>query len=241
MNERKYQSINLSQNAWYGDSILNLHLPKNWSITVCEMSAHNARKLGEEEIRLALNNTFGTEPISVLAKGKKRVVVIFDDLHRPTPVSKIIPLVLKELYQAGITDRQISFVAATGAHRPMIREDFVKKLGKEIVEKFPVYTHNPFGTMGSLKKLGRTSRGTPVEVNREVAEADLKIGIGCIIPHSLAGFTGGGKIILPGCSSIESIMYNHEEVAGGKPSNFHPHPSPGVGKVKENTEMPCLD
>jgi len=234
MDETKYQNVTLYQNAWYGDSISNLHLPKDWSITICKMASHDTKELSKEKIQSAIDNPIGTDSISKLAKGKKRVVIIFDDLHRPTPTSKIISFVLKELHQSGIIDRQISFIAATAAHRPMIREDFVKKLGEDIVEKYPVYTHNPFGTMDSLKKLGRTSYGTPVEVNREVAEADLKLGIGCIIPHSLAGFSGGGKIILPGCASIKSIRHNHEEVAGGKPTNFNPHPSTGVGKVDEN-------
>jgi nickel-dependent lactate racemase len=73
---------------------------------------------------------------------------------------------------------------------------------------------------------------------------DLKIGIGSIVPHSFSGFGGGGKIILPGVSHIDTIAYNH-----GKIVQEHPG-SVGVGKIEGNvarldieeaTEMAGLD
>jgi nickel-dependent lactate racemase len=38
---------------------------------------------------------------------------------------------------------------------------------------------------------------------------DFKIAIGSITPHLFAVFSGGGKIILPGISSLGTILYNH--------------------------------
>jgi nickel-dependent lactate racemase len=198
------------------------------------MAGHNMKPLNQREIQNALEKPFGTPPISELSRGKKKTAIIFDDLLRPTPVAVLIPFILRELEKGGVAKSSISFVAGTGAHRPMIRKDLVKKLGENIVEEYPVYTHNPFGTMSSLKKVGKTSLGTPVEINREVMESDLKIGIGCIIPHSLAGFTGGAKIVFPGCASIDSIRHNHEELAGSKAGNCRHHPSIGIGKVEGN-------
>ena len=43
-------------------------------------------------------------------------------------------------------------------------------------------------------------------------QADLKIGIGGVIPHVGAGFGGGGKIVSPGLAGIETIEKNHEPV-----------------------------
>jgi nickel-dependent lactate racemase len=62
---------------------------------------------------------------------------------------------------------------------------------------------------------------------------DLKIGIGCIVPHSFSGFGGGGKIVLPGVAHIDSIAYNHGTIVKGHPDCV------GVGKIEGN--IPRLD
>jgi hypothetical protein len=40
-------------------------------------------------------------------------------------------------------------------------------------------------------------------------KCDLKIGIGSVVPHPNTGFGGGGKIILPGVCSVETIEHFH--------------------------------
>ena len=87
-----------------------------------------------------------------------------------------------------------------------IRLYYSKKLGEAVLERFPVYNHNPYE---NCTYLGETSRGTPVAVNTEVMGCDLRIGIGCILPHPLTGFGGGGKIVLPGVAAIETIAAHH--------------------------------
>ena len=138
----------------------------------------------------------GTKPLKDMAIGKKQVVIIFDDLARPSPTWKIIPFILQELHKAGIQDHQIRFVAAYGTHSAMRQDDFVKKLGREIVTRFHIYSHNPYE---NLVDVGITDSGIPISINWEVMECDLKIGIGTLTRHDGAGFSGGAKIILPGC------------------------------------------
>ena len=91
----------------------------------------------------------------------------------------------------------------------MIREDFVKKLGKDVVRRYHIYNHN---TYEHHVEVGKTTRGTPVLINREVMACDLKIGIGGLIPHLGAGFGGGAKMVLPGVASIDSVDYNHRVI-----------------------------
>ena len=91
----------------------------------------------------------------------------------------------------------------------MSREDFVKKLGKDVVERYHIYNHNVYE---HLVDLGKTSRGTPVLINREVMACDLKIAIGGLIPHISAGFGGGAKMVLPGVAGIVSTDHNHRIV-----------------------------
>ncbi len=40
-------------------------------------------------------------------------------------------------------------------------------------------------------------------------EAELKIAVGCIVPHTLAGYSGGAKAVIPGIGGIETLHSNH--------------------------------
>jgi nickel-dependent lactate racemase len=57
--------------------------------------------------------------------------------------------------------------------------------------------------------LGTTSNGTPVRVARLVVEADYVIGLGSIVPHHIAGYSGGAKIVQPGISGAETTGATH--------------------------------
>lgn len=57
--------------------------------------------------------------------------------------------------------------------------------------------------------------GIPVKVNAHFMQADLKLLMGCITPHAFAGFSGGGKMILPGLANIEIIERTHKSVMMG--------------------------
>lgn len=227
--------VYLPQFPWYEDSELEIDFPSNWKVIISKMLGHETPKLKKKEIKAAFSNLIGTPRISELARGKKEVVILFDDLSRPTKASELIPFILEELKEGGIREEGIRFVAALGAHGPMKLMDFKKNLGEEVVQRYPVYNHNPYE---NCTFLGNTSRGTPVSINSEVMSCDLKIAIGCIVPHDTAGFGGGGKII-NGIAHIDTIYANHHDVAGrDKPTPENPlgklHPSVGVGKVVDN-------
>jgi nickel-dependent lactate racemase len=104
---------------------------------------------------------------------------------------------------------QITFVCALGTHGALTMADFRKKLGADIVERYRVFNHNPYE---NCVEVGMTQRGTRVMFNREVMEADLKIAIGCVTAHVQAGFSGGGKLFLPGVAHIDTISHYHLEV-----------------------------
>jgi len=113
------------------------------------------------------------------------------------------------LHQAGLSEDQITFVCALGTHGALTMADFRKKLGSEIIEKYRVFNHNIYE---NCVEVGTTSRGTRVMFNREVMEADLKIGIGCVTAHVQAGFSGGGKLFLPGVAHVDTISHYHLDV-----------------------------
>lgn len=196
---------------WYGDTTLELEIPDDWDVKVCGMGGEGKTALNRDQILSALKNPIGTKPLNKLAEGRNEVVVVFDDMTRPTKISEIAPLILEELKKGGIGEDHIRFICANGAHGTYDREDFSKKLGEEAIERYPVFNHNPYS---NLSYLGHTTHGTAVEINAEVMACDLKIGIGGIVPHPQYGFGGGAKIVLPGISSIRTISFNHGDLGG---------------------------
>ena len=196
--------ITVPSGIWH-DRNIKLEFPDAWNVIVVEPE-FQPPVLSDYEIRAAMHAPIGSPMISQLTKGRKNAVIILDDTTRPTPAHRMVPFVLEELHAGGIADDDILFVIGLGTHRPMTRMDMVMKLGADIVNRFAVINHD---LDGRFVHVGETSHGTPIYINEEVMVRDLKLTIGCVIPHGGAGFSGGGKLILPGVSSFETIRYNH--------------------------------
>jgi hypothetical protein len=199
------------------------------------MPGQDRPKLTKEEIKAAFKHPIGAPRISELARGRRNVVVVFDDLSRPTRAAELVPHILAELKKAGVADNSIRFVAGIGMHGAMRAMDFVKKLGRSVVQRFDVYNHNPYE---NCTYIGDTSRGTPVYLNSEVMGCDLKILVGAIVPHPTAGFGGGAKLMV-GISHIDTIYGNHHGVGGRSgPTPENPmgklHPSLRCGNIEGN-------
>lgn len=207
-----YMIVTVPQLAWYGDSELALEFPDYWDVTVCRMMGDGRGSITREEILQALRNPIGTKPLAKLAEGREDVAIVFDDMTRPTKIYEVAPLIIEELRKAGVRDENIRFICANGAHGTFNRIDFSKKLGEGIVEGYSVFNHNPYS---NVSYLGHTRFRTPIELNSEFLGCDLKIAIGCILPHPHYGFSGGAKIILPGIASIRTISFNHGDIGGG--------------------------
>ena len=62
--------------------------------------------------------------------------------------------------------------------------------------------------------IGVTTRGTPVELNKELFDRDLLISSMNVQPHYFAGYEGGAKALLPGCAGLKTIATNHGYVVG---------------------------
>ncbi len=219
------QKVTLRVNA-YAEEELELSFPGSWDVVECRMAGHDKPALSDEEMRAAIQNPIESPRLRDIARGKQKVVILFDDPPKPTPTHRIVPFVLAEIHEGGIRDDQIRFLCAPGSHRPLSMPDFVAKLGADVVARYPVYNHNNYE---NLVYVGTTSRGTPVHVNREYASCDLRLAIGSIIPHQSAGFGAGGKIILPGIAGIETIESHH------KTMRKEPYAANvGVGKMNGN-------
>jgi nickel-dependent lactate racemase len=222
--------VKIPQHAWYDDTPITLEIPDFFETHLSKMACEGEKGMNESKIKSALMNPLGTAPLRKLASKAEEVVIIFDDMTRPTKTYQYTPYILETLHKSGIPKENIRFIIAPGSHGTYGRLDFVKKLGEEIVDEYQVYNHNPYEM---TEYLGETEYGCPVYVNSEVMSCDLKIGIGTILFHRLTGFSGGGKIISPGVAGIETIRYNHGDL-GGFGQGLTPHPSTGYMKNDNN-------
>lgn len=217
--------IELPELLWYGNITTRVDLPHDFDVEVHPMQGAKAPALSVTEMAAAIARPFGTSRLRELARGKKKAVIVFDDMTRPTRIDELGPLVIAELLEGGIAEDAISFVCALGTHGALTQHDLRKKVGSLILERFRVYNHNCYE---NCVEVGTTSRGTKVAINREVMSADLKIGIGCVTAHAQVGFSGGGKIMLPGVAHIDSIAHYHIDVHGQAPHTT------GLGNFDEN-------
>jgi nickel-dependent lactate racemase len=222
-------NVMVPQMCWEGVCDLELPFPRQWQVEVANMAGYNQQALSAEEIKQRISSPIAGPPLHELARGKKQVAIIFDDMTRATRTWQILPTVLAELAGAGIPDGSIRFIAATGTHGAMNRFDFVRKLGEDTLRRFPVYNHNAFGNHVSL---GKTSYGTEILANAEVMACDLKIAIGSVVPHIAAGFGGGAKIILPGICAFQTIEAFHHFAR--QFHQEHPEHRAGMGTTGKN-------
>jgi nickel-dependent lactate racemase len=90
----------------------------------------------------------------------------------------------------------------------MTGDEIAKKLGPKVKKQFQVI-NTPAQQEEAFVEVGESWGGVPIEVHRSVVESDLVIGIGSVVPHADAGWSGGCKIVLPGMCSEQTVMENH--------------------------------
>ncbi|MBD3305259.1 DUF2088 domain-containing protein, partial [candidate division KSB3 bacterium] len=186
-----------------------LEIPSTYAVQTFDLPPQAQPSRSEAEIvQHALDHPIGTPRIRDLAKNARRVLLVADDISRPTPVARFVHLVIEELHQAGLRDEQIEFLMALGSHRLMTRAEMVHKLGEDVVNTYTVHNHD-WTNPECLEYLGETDQGVPVWINTLVSQADVVIGLGAIMPIEVAGFTGGGKILVPGVCGVVTNSEMH--------------------------------
>lgn len=155
----------------------------------------------------ALNRPIAGKPLRELAVGRHRAVILVSDGTRLCPSRLFLPAMLDALNAGGIPDDRIRIVVALGMHRKHTDSELRRLVGEVAYDRVAVVNHSALEE--DCVAVGTTSRGTPVELNRLVVEADLRIATGNIEPHRLAGVSGGVKALIPGTASRRCIEANH--------------------------------
>lgn len=195
-------------NFAFGKTGLTVDLPEGPAYHLLEARWASAMEDPAAAVADALDHPIGCPALEEVARGCRSAAISVCDITRPAPNRLTLPLVLGRLARAGIAKENITILIATGLHRPATEAELIEILGPEIAATYPIVNHNA-RNLDEHRYLGQTESGTPVYVAEAFVAADLRITLGFIEQHLMAGFSGGRKLIAPGIAGQDTIKTLH--------------------------------
>ena len=221
----------------FGTCTQKLTVPDENLVCVMLPNAVPTELTGEQEVSRALQNPIGTPRLKEIVQPGETVVIVTSDITRPLPSYEILPLLLNELAAAGISDENITVVFGLGSHRKQTPEEQKKLVGEAVFSRVKCID----GDDSDCVHFGVTSRGTPVDIVRAVAEADRRICLGNIEYHYFAGYSGGAKAIMPGVSTRAAIQSNHSRMVEAAAAAGRLSGNPVREDIEEAAQMVGVD
>ena len=189
----------------YGNGVQSVEVPEKNLLAVLESNPVAHERRGEDAVRYALDHPIGAPRLCEIVRPGQTVAVVTSDISRPLPSYDVLPAVLDELYAGGIQKEDITVVLALGSHRKHTEEEKRKLVGERCYTEVRCVDSD----VDDCVHMGVTKAGTPVDITRCVAEADVRVCLGNIEFHYFAGYSGGAKAIMPGVSTPAAIQQNH--------------------------------
>ncbi|MFB3903383.1 MAG: nickel-dependent lactate racemase [Acidobacteriota bacterium] len=191
----------------YGQKGLPIELNDRWSVSVLEPKHTAAAPDPIEALKQALLDPIESPPLKDLVRPSDRVGIVFSDITRPAPNRLMLPVILEQL--SHVPDRRITLFNALGTHRQQTPAELETMLGSELASRYRIVQNSAFDPATQVC-LGKTAAGHEVWLNRELTECQVKILTGFIEPHFFAGFSGGGKAVMPGMAGLKTVLGNHD-------------------------------
>lgn len=192
----------------YGDTPQTVEIPDANILGILAPNEVTVSETGEAAVRAALARPIGSPRLRELAKPGQKVALITGDVTRPVPSRIILPAILEELWAAGVVPGDVTVVFALGIHRKQTPEEMRALVGEDLYKKVLCIDGDP----DDFVHMGKTKLGTPVDITRVAAQADVRIGIANVEYHYFAGYSGGAKSIMPGVSTRAAIQSNHSRM-----------------------------
>jgi nickel-dependent lactate racemase len=180
----------------------------NAGYQVLSGNSNDAPPLTDAQIGEALSATIGSPSLEDLFSAGDSVLIVVSDATRATASAQILNLLVRRIIQSGVTPADLAIIFATGIHRPVTPEEKIELLTPFIAQRVKTIDHNA-RDRSQMIMLGKTERGTSVEINRALKDFSHVIITGAIGFHYFAGFTGGRKAICPGLASASTIEATH--------------------------------
>jgi nickel-dependent lactate racemase len=194
----------------YLDRFFPLEFPDGNLLAIAEPNEYKARGSAEEMTAEALAGPYESKSLAEFLAGSRRLLIIINDATRPTPTEAILKGILPVAEKAGIADKDITLLVATGAHRAPTDAEYRQILGGFYGRLAHRCAAHDARADADMVDIGTTRNGTPMLLNKKLFEADRIIATGSVEPHYFAGFTGGRKAFLPGIASYKTIEANHK-------------------------------
>ena len=195
----------------YGEGVKTIQIPERVDVAVLQPQRIPALTSPQEALEEGLANPLGGDAVGKLAhwRHSPRIAIAIPDQTRAVPVRTLLPILMKHLYQRlpQLNPSTVTIVIGGGLHPPPDPQALRQLLPPEVAVGCRIEAHDAHAS--PLSDLGTTQRGTPLLINRTLAEADVKIVIGQIDPHQFVGFTGGSKGVVIGCGGPDTIQHNH--------------------------------
>jgi nickel-dependent lactate racemase len=201
-------------NLAYGKTGLPLELDDSLDVTVVEPAFVPALADPETAVRSALRVPIGSPPLRDLVRSGMRVGIVFSDITRPAPNPLMLEAILEVL--DAVPGIEIVLFNALGTHRPNTEAELRAMVGDAIFDERRIVQNDTFDAATQVR-IGVTSKGHETWINSELMRCDLKILTGFIEPHLFAGFSGGGKAIMPGMAGQRTVLGNHDAGMVGHP------------------------
>jgi len=209
----------------YGKKDIQLPIHDKNIIQILNSNKQKTLLHPENRLKELLKNPINCSSLKdlVTQKEAEKVLVIVNDITRPTPYDVILPPLLEELHYIGIKKENIIFIIATGSHRGNSKEEIIEIFGEDIAGTYKFINHDDLESQ--MDNFGQLKSGNRLLVNSIVSEMDFVITTGVIVPHYFAGFSGERKSILPGVCGRKTIEANHSNMV---------HPDARAGNLRDN-------
>lgn len=187
----------------------------------------DAQATANDEDRLDSDTIF--ETLRAGLEGKftdEKVLVLIPDHTRSIPLPMLFRMVIDVLEDA----QKLDFMVALGTHPPLSEESLMELVGLTYEERNGTYRYidifnHEWNNPDRLMKIGKIKKKhfkemmgdlwhpsleeVDIEINKSIAEYDHIIVLGPVFPHEVAGFSGGGKYLMPGISGAAVIHSTH--------------------------------
>jgi len=192
----------------YGKTGLEVSIPDGVPVTIVEPTFVPGLPDPGGAVTASLREPIGSLPLRESVRPKDTVAIVFNDITRPTPYHQILPSILAELAAAGVPKERITLFNATGTHRLNTEQELAGMLGREIAAAYRI-VQNDARAPDAHVPVGVTRSGNEVKIQKDFLACSFKILTGFIEPHFFAGFSGGGKALMPGMAHLDTVMRNH--------------------------------
>lgn len=190
-----------------GNRLYKIRISNNAEIKILKPKGLAAMGDVSSELKntlLRFANEKGMHVFSRPVAPRRIALVVADDVV-PDYLEIILPELLDQLTALwpAIKPSMITIIVRKRNGRIPGTGKFQSVLRTQALRGVHVISHDP--VLSRVTDFGATTQGTPVLINSDLADADLKFFIGQLYPHQLIGFTGAANAVASACAGAETL------------------------------------